>query len=150
MMFNVADAATIEAGVARQELSIQFDQVIPKPFCAAGPGSFVYVNGIVEVVQTVRVTPSGNLLSRFRARGTLSLTPVNPATSPPTPLGEPYVAKIRENQRSIVTDRHSLVAHLQFQTELPGTGPDRGRLKSVLNVGPGHSSHSSLEITCDP
>jgi hypothetical protein len=150
MAFNVARARALEAGIARRQFTIPFDQVIPKPFCAPGAGSFLYVQGSVEVDQRVRVTPSGTLRSTFQARGTLELTPVDPTTQPPTPLGETYAARVRETQRSVVTNSSSLVSHLQVQAELPRKGSDRGRLKSVLRVGPGGSTGSSLEIQCDP
>ena len=96
----------------------------------------------------VRVTPSGNFHSSFRARGTLELTPVNPSTVPPTPIGETYVARVLEVQHSVATDRHTLVSHLQIQAELPPTGADRGRLMSVIRVGPGSSSGSELTVQC--
>ncbi len=146
--FNLVNAATISAGVATREFTIEFGQVIPKPFCAPGPGSFLYVSGPVEVRQTVRVTPSGNLHSSFMARGTLELTPVNPSTLPPTPIGKTYVARVLEVQHSVATDRHTLVSHLQIQAELPPMGADRGRLMSMLRVGPGSSAGSDLTVQC--
>ncbi len=94
------------------------------------------------------MTPSGNLLSRFVARGTLELTPVDPSTMPPTPIGETYVARVNELQQSVATDHHTLVSHLQIQAELPPKGADRGRLMSMLRVGPGSSSGSDLTVRC--
>jgi hypothetical protein len=146
-ILNVAGAAVVEHGVVRQELTIDFDQVIPKPFCASGPGYYLYVNGPVDLVQVVRVTPGG-LQSLFRAAGTLALTPVDPSISPPAPVGETYKAQVRQRGSSSVSDEGTLVSDWGLQLELPPEGPYRGKLVTRLHVGPGSSQFSELTIEC--
>ena len=143
----MAQAAAVETGVARQELTIEFDQVIPKPFCASGPGDFLYVNGPVELVQVIRVTPGG-LRSFFRAAGVLEITPVDPSQQPPAPIGPTYQAQVQQRGSAFVGDDGTLVSNWGLQLELPPTGPYRGRLVTRLHVGPGSSSFSELTVEC--
>jgi hypothetical protein len=126
---------------------LQFDQVIPKPFCAAGPFDYLYVNGPIRFSQRVIVSGSGNYISQFHGQGRLELTPVNPLTSPPTPIGATFHALVNEHYRNIVTDRTTMVSNLQFQIMLPPTAPFRGRLNVSLSVGPAGASYT-LDITC--
>lgn len=136
--------------VARQEFVIQFDQVIPKPFCSSGEFDFILVQGPVDFRQQVVLTRSGNFVSQFQARGHLNVTPVNPLTDPPTPIGETYRAKVVEHHKGIVTDEVTFASSFQMQIEIPSSGPFRGRLLATLHVGPGGSNRYSLDVRCLP
>ncbi|MCI0330507.1 MAG: hypothetical protein L0196_06085 [candidate division Zixibacteria bacterium] len=149
-LLNLAGSIEGQPVVAKQDFVIQFDQVIPKPFCASGPFDFIYVKGPVRLSQTVVMSPSGTFTSQFEAQGNLELTPVDPSTSPPTPIGETYQAVVNEQHKSVVTNELTLVSSFQMRTEIPPTGPFRGQLIAELSVGPGESSRYSLEVTCLP
>jgi hypothetical protein len=149
-VLNLAQSVGGQPVVARQDFVIQFDQVIPKPFCTSGPFDYIYVKGPVSLSQTVVMSPSGNFTSQFQAQGNLELTPVDPSTNPPTPIGETYRAVVNEHHKGIVTDNQTLVSSFQMRTEIPATGPFRGQLLAELNVGPGGSSKYSLEVKCEP
>lgn len=149
-LLNLAESVNGQPVVAKQDFVIDFDQVIPKPFCSSGPFDFVYVKGPVRLSQTVVMTQAGNFISQFQAQGTLDLTPVNPTTNPPTSIGETYQAVINEHHKSVVTDEETLVSSFQLRAEVPPAGPFRGRLLARLNVGPGGSNHYSLEVKCEP
>ncbi|UCC80436.1 MAG: hypothetical protein JSW64_03480 [Candidatus Zixiibacteriota bacterium] len=134
--------------VARQELTVNFNQVIPKPFCAGGQYQYVYVTGPVDLNQTVQVLPNGNITSRFRAHGRLDITPVDPSTTPPTPIGETYRAVVSERHRGIVTNGVTLISSFRMQMEIPPSGPFHGRLVSWMEIGPNGHSGYELEIEC--
>jgi hypothetical protein len=136
--------------VTTQEYTIQFDQVIPKPFCSGDGFEYLYVTGPIRLTQRTIVTRSGNYLSLFHAHGRLDLTPVDPSTSPPTALAPTYTAVINQNDRAHVNDHVSSVASVMLQIEVPPSGPFRGRLKVVLKVGPGSSTVYDLEVQCVP
>ena len=147
-VLNVAEDFGWNPEVARQSLTINFDQVIPKPFCSGDSIEYIYVEGPVDLNQTVRIPHSGNLVSHFRAHGRLDITPVDISTTPPTPIGETYRAVVNEHHRGIITNEVTLVSSFQLQVEIPPSGPFRGRLISRLEVGPhGHSSYV-LEVEC--
>lgn len=145
-ILNVAETVEGAPLVARQDFVIQFDQVIPKPFCSSGTSGFVLVQGPVRLRQQVVVSASGNFVSQFHAQGHLDVTPVDPATSAPT--GETYRARVVEHHRGIVTDEVTLVSSFQMQIEIPPSGSERGRLTIGLHVGPAQASHHSLDIQC--
>lgn len=147
--FNVAGVVDGTPGVARQDFTIQFSQVIPKPFCATGPFDYVFVQGPVHLRQQVVLTPSGNYSSSFTADGHLDVTPVNPLTDPPTPIGETYRALVNEHHRSVVTDDVTLTSSFQLRILLPPGAPMHGRLQVDLQVGPGGSSRSQARISCN-
>jgi hypothetical protein len=143
LVLNVADAADVQAGIARQERVVEFDQVIPKPFCMEGPLDYLYVTGPVNMRQQVHVTPSGNFVSQFKAVGHLELTPINPLTGE---TGTPYRAHVNEHHKGIHTDEVQLTSQLQIQALLkPGSGE---RFVSRLNVAPGSADLASLEVRC--
>src|SRR5688500_1602401 len=120
-VFSLANVPQAEAVVARREFTIQFNQMIPKPFCASGPFDYLRVHGPVLVKQTVNVTPAGNYISRSHATGSLDLTPVNPLTG--QVLGETYRAQINDIARTMITDNVDLTTNLSLQMMIPPTGP---------------------------
>jgi hypothetical protein len=138
--------------IARQRLEIQFNQVIPKPFCASGPYDFLDVQGPVTLRQHVVVTPSGTYHSQFHAVGMLSLQPltVDLSTGGLVPSGTPYRAHVNEHVKGILTDRVTLASQFVLRAEMPPKGPFRGSLRSTLNVAPGGGSHAGLTVRCDP
>jgi len=150
MVLNVAAGRSGAPGVAIQEFDIQFGQVIPKPFCASGPFDFLYVQGPVHVRLLTILTPADNYISSFHAVGRLDLTPVNPLTDPPTPIGATYEAQVNQIQHGILTDRVKRASSLMLQLMIPPTGPFRGRLVVRLDVGPGGVTRSSAEARCEP
>jgi hypothetical protein len=130
-----------------QDFVIEFDQVLPKPFCASGPYDLIYVQGPVRLRQKVVYTPSGNFISQFHANGHLNLTPVDFSGNP---TGETYKALVNEHHKGIVTDHVTLASSFQMQIEIPKKGPFRGQLLVHLNVGPGNSSDYDMSVKCYP
>lgn len=149
-VLNVTSNRSAPPGVVTQEFDIAFGQVIPKPFCASGPFDFLYVQGPVHLRQVTILTPSGNYVSSFHAHGRLDLTPVNPLTDPPTPVGAAYEAQVNQIQHGILTDRVTRASSLLLQFEIPSLGPFRGRLMVRLAVGPGGVTRSAAEASCEP
>jgi hypothetical protein len=141
-LLHLGQAAAVTEGVAAQQFVLQFNQVIPKPFCGAAP---VLVQGPVELSQDVRVVPSGNLTRRFRAHGTLSVTPIDPATG--QPAGPASIARIQDQTHARLTDHlrsldFSRVQHL----ESPNGPPER--LQVDLKVGPHGLTRFSRNERC--
>lgn len=144
---NLTAAPESERSVERFEYTLQFNQIIPKPFCSSGPFDYLRVVGPVEFAQHVVVSSSGNYLSHFRARGTLSLTPVNPLTG--QPIGDSYEARVRANYRNLATENATFASNVDMQVMLANDGPFTGRLVSRLRVGPGVSDVASIDIRCE-
>jgi hypothetical protein len=94
------------------------------------------------------VTPSGNYLSNYRASGHLDITPVNPLTSPPTPVGETYRAVIADRDRGIVTDQVTLASRFVIRIAVPPRTPLRGAMYLNVHVGPEGLTRVQLEMRC--
>jgi hypothetical protein len=134
-----------DATIDRQDFVVNFNQVIPKPFCAAGPLDYVLVQGPIDFRQQVVVTPSGSYVSQFHAGGRLVLTPINPLTGE---RGESYEAVVNERHHGMMTDNRTLAAQLQMQLLLPSSSPFGGRLKISLHVGTGGAYFYSADVDC--
>ena len=146
-LVHLANAPTVERTVERQEFTLDFNQVIPKPFCGAG---YVHAEGPIQMVRQLVVTGSGNYLTHFHAKGTLVITPWDPTVNPPTgaPTGEPaYTANVSEKDRSLVTDQHTMVANAQMQIMLPDA-PGRGSLMMSFMVGPQGATNFDFAVNC--
>jgi hypothetical protein len=149
-ILRLAESVKSSGEVGKQDFTINFEQVIPKPFCSSDDFAYLFVEGPVHLRQTVVMTASGNFISQFHAEGHLNLTPVDPTTDPPTPIAPPYRAVVNEHHKGIVTDNATMASSFQMQIEIPASGPFRGRLMVKLNVGPGKSSQASLDVKCLP
>jgi hypothetical protein len=121
------------AGERTQAFTIEYGQVIPKPFCATTPFDLVLVQGPVSLTKTVR--PSGNgLISEFHASGRIAVTPIDAGTGQPS--GAQYFAEIRDDQTTSLDDGGSRILGSLMRIELPpGGSPERGRLSAMLRVG---------------
>jgi hypothetical protein len=131
--------------VDRQEFVVNFNQIIPKPFCASGPLDYILVQGPIDFRQQIVVSASGNYHSQFHAHGRLLLTPINPLTGQ---TGESYEAIVNERHHGMVTDNRTLAAQLQMQVLLPSNAPFGGRLKISLHVGTGGAYFYSADVDC--
>jgi hypothetical protein len=147
-VFTVASPAAITAGVAESEFTIMFGQVIPKPFCASGPLDFVRVDGPVLLKQTVSVTAGGDYAMQADIHGRLLVTPVDPRTSPPAPIGEAYDAEVVERYEAMITDDDAYASMFQMRALLPVGDPFGGRLQTNLRVGAGGSTDFVQTIRC--
>jgi hypothetical protein len=130
-----------------QHFVINFDQVIPRPFCA-GAGEFLHAQGPVDLRKDVRVNPTGALVSEFQASGHLTLTPVDPSTG--TPIGQPYDAEVSDHQVTRYDDGGGQIEGIAMQRELPQNVAGRGSKRVRLKVGPGAIAQYDQDIDCHP
>lgn len=147
-VLNVAQHVDWVPFQKNQHITLNLGQVIPKPFCAGGEYEYVYVEGPINMSQVSRLTRRGEYITDFLATGRVNLTPVDPSTNPPTPLGETYEARIRQVQYTDLTNRNSIGYFFILQREIPADGPYRGYLVSEMRIGPGHSNHYAINIDC--
>jgi hypothetical protein len=143
--FELAGNAPPASGT-EQQFVIEFDQIIPRPFCATGPGDVLHVRGPVALHKSVRINPAGVLTSEFLATGRLQLTPVDPTTGAPT--GVSYQAEVRDHQVTGFDDDGSRVEGEAVQMELPQGTTGRGRKSVRLKVGPAGVTLFDQDITC--
>jgi len=149
MMFDLERSVDVVPGDDVESFVVTWNQVVPKPFCSQGPSSYVLVQGPLTLQQRAGIDASGEYKSDFSASGTLQLTPVNPLTSPATPIESSYSVEVQEIHTGTLTDGMSKAYMFQLQRELPSEGPYRGTLRSQLRVGPTQeASKYQLDIDC--
>jgi hypothetical protein len=98
-ILNLASRIKARPTITNKEYVVQFDQVVPKPFCSAGPSDYIYVYGPITITEMIEFSAGGNYQATFHAKGELSVTPVNPVTG--EPLAEPYTARVWETHNSV-------------------------------------------------
>jgi hypothetical protein len=109
-----------------QSFTIEFNQLIPKPFCAATEQA-VHGEGALHFSKRVTVQPDGRQVSEIRVDGELTVTPV-------LPPGQPYRAQVGEFHRTWLTaDAHSVLWQQQ-QILLPARTGDRGNYRLNFHV----------------
>ena len=135
-------------GELTQSFPIEYDQVIPRPFCAAAPTDLVRVRGPVTLRKSVGLSPSGELTSEFHADGRLEVTPIDPSTGQPS--GSAYDAEIQENQTTWADDHGSRVRGHLLRIELPAGQAGHGRLSVVLDVNSAGAADFRRTESCNP
>jgi hypothetical protein len=132
IILNLVDRAPRVVESRVQDFVVQFDQVIPKPFCASGPDDYVYVYGPVHLVQTTTLGDNGVYRSNFRAEGELTVTPINPLTG--EPVGETLTAEVFEHHDACYFDAYQRASGLVWQHLMPDSVDGSGRLFTRLVV----------------
>jgi hypothetical protein len=147
-IISLAGRAADVPGDRDQAFTIEYDQVIPKPFCASSPLDLVRVRGPVSLRKTVRL--AGNrLTSEFHADGRIAITPIDGSTGQPS--GAEYFAEVRDNQTTSLDELGTRILASQTRTELPpGGSAERGRLSVMLRVGADGVGDYRHDERCDP
>jgi len=142
--FVLAGRAPAVAPTAHQELTLTYGQVIPKPFCSAGPTDFLLVQGPVTLIQDV--SASGGFRMTFRARGELSAVPFDIFTGQPS--GDPLKAVVLEQDQGYLDDHLSEIRGLIEQGISPERNPAAGRLRVTIAVGTERPAEYDRRETC--
>lgn len=144
--FVLAGQAPAAAPQTSQRMTIQFNQVVPKPFCSAGPFDYLVVQGPVELEQEVETLAGGEVRQSFSANGSLLATPFDPITG--LPDGQAFRAEVSERQDSRASDEGGRVAGMQHQQLLPAGLPGAGSLIIKFKVAPGQDPSFDRTVSC--
>jgi len=107
-----------------QSFTIQFHQVIPKPFCSGGPADFFMVDGPVEVTKHVELE-GGHYSYRSDLSGALTATPIGG--------GDSFPVRVQDMQNGFING-----AHASVNASVKRIAPEDGGseiLMQFLNVG---------------
>ncbi len=132
VIFNLAGSVPVAPDNRVLDFVINFDQVIPMPFCSDG-GEYVYVNGPVHLFQTVTISNSGTYTMQFRASGDLSITPVNPITG--EAIGPTVPAMVRERHTAYLSNNSARASIMLFQIIDPESEDEAKWIFKKLRVG---------------
>jgi hypothetical protein len=133
--FRLAGRAPTIAPVTSQREVVQFNQLIPKPFCAQDPFDYLLVQGAVTLEQEIRTGTGGEVRQTFRAHGSLEALPFDVFTGMPGALA--FRAEVSERQDSRAGDDGGEVSGKQHKMLLPSSWEGAGSLTITLKVAPG-------------
>ena len=128
--------------IARQTVEIDFDQVIPRPFCTEDGQDALLVRGPVTLDRQVVYTAGGTLVMQYHAKGHLDVQVVAPEPS------EPYRALVNQHGRGVMTDIQEMVNDIQLRMEIRPGGGERGQLMLNVRVGPDGAGAVSASVSC--
>ena len=144
MVFNVAAAPTPRPGRTDTHLTINFNQVLPKPFCPGPLDAYVHVFGTLDLHETVTITRRGTYFRHFTADAQgLAVTPINPFTGQPT--GPTEFGDATERHTGILSNRIDLLG-LRGEQFLETAAGSEGYTERLL-VGSGFEYYKYVE-TC--
>jgi hypothetical protein len=148
-ILQLENAPALAAGTFNERFTIEFGQVIPKPFCSAGPLDWVYVTGPVQFDKTATVDGLGNYQYVAEASGRLTVTPVDITTNPPTPVGTPFTARVRDQQEGFLTPRSEAVSASARRITREADGSEM--LLTILKVAsPGADHYKAITRCLEP
>jgi hypothetical protein len=148
VILNLASRIQAAPTVTNKEYVVQFDQVVPKPFCSLEPSGYVYVYGPITITEMIEFSAGGNYQATFHAKGELSVTPVNPVTG--EPLAEPYTARVWETHNSVFNKGVASGASLRYQALTPFSVPGSGWFFERFRVSSNGGNGYQLITRCEP
>jgi hypothetical protein len=132
-ILNLASKALGHPDHRVQDFVLNYDIVMPRPFCTQGEYDYVHVTGPVHLRQIVNYTAGGVYTMNFTADGNLNVTPVDPTNG--QPIGETCNARATEVHNSMLSDRSSNASGMMFQIIMPSNEPGGGWIYNRLMVG---------------
>ena len=97
--------------------------------------------------QEVSLNGEGILRTNFHARGSLQVTPIDPTTTPPTPVAPTYQAKVSQAQTAVFGNRQERLSEIVEQRELP-PALGRGSLRTKLTIAREGRTAFEQRIVC--
>ncbi|PKK83634.1 MAG: hypothetical protein CVT49_07715 [candidate division Zixibacteria bacterium HGW-Zixibacteria-1] len=146
LVINILGALPPVSNVYVQDFIINYGQVVPRPFCSSGPMDYVYVEGPVQMTQTVKVAHDGSYAMDFQASGTLTVIPFDPINM--VPIGDPLTAEVRETHAGRMNEWGEWSSSVVYQKLMPVTEPGSGRLFKWLHVGTGDRDGFMASVWC--
>jgi hypothetical protein len=97
-MFDLVAAAPLVPGSTTRTVTVTYDQLVPRPYCATGPGDWLLVSGPVEFALTAALGNDGRYSCQTSYAGVLLATPMDMSGGQPVPVGPPFKAQVFGNQ----------------------------------------------------
>jgi hypothetical protein len=104
--------------------TLQFSQIIPKPFCSDSPFDYLLVEGPVSLRKVVRISAQGSYAYDAAIRGQLTATPVDVTQNPPVPAGEPFKVTASDVQHGFISASDARVS-MQGKRIIIGNGAEK-------------------------
>jgi hypothetical protein len=93
-VFTLTGQAPLVPGTWTHMVSLEYDQVVPKPFCSSGPYDYILITGPITFTMTATLDARGGYRVSNDYVGELVATPLDVTQRPPAPAGTPYTARV--------------------------------------------------------
>ena len=133
------------ADIREESFTLQFSQIIPKPFCSDSPFDFLLVEGPVSLRKTVRVSGQGRYAYDATIRGQLTATPIDVTQNPPVPAGAPFKVTASDVQHGFISADDARVS-MQGKRIVIGNGAEKQFIR--LEVHEHGTNHFSADVKC--
>ena len=145
VVLRLASAPALTEGTVDSDFVIQFGQVIPKPFCAAGTTGYLFASGPIAVHMQSGIV-DGNFESTTTSTGTLTLVEFNPFSR--QPVSAPYQGAVSETTSIKLTDGAAWVDFFSTREETPDNGTTRGIRIETLRAREHGLDFYNVDISC--
>jgi len=108
-LFRLAFAAPLVPGAWDDSVTLNYNQLVPRPFCSQGPGDYLLVTGPLEFTASSQLLPDGSFTSRNAFIGVLEAVPVDVSTGVPVVLGPAFRARVSGHSNVSLTDLNARV-----------------------------------------
>jgi len=125
--------------------TLQFSQIIPKPFCSDSPFDYLLVEGPVSLRKVVRTTSHGSYAYDAEIRGQLTATPVDVTQSPPVPAGDSFKVTASDVQHGFISAEDARVS-MQGKRIIIGGGAEKQFIR--LEVHEHGTNDYSVAVKC--
>jgi hypothetical protein len=148
-LLELSGKAPLAIGTTSFDLTLQFGQLVPRPFCNGGPLDYVYVEGPVTLNRTSIQAEDGTYSYTDNYQGRLRVTPMDVTVNPPVPMGDSFDAVVSGNQSGqILGNEFVVTAHdRRIAPEAGGIGAQRSRLRVGSS---GDNSWSVIDRCLEP
>ncbi len=93
----LAGEAPLVPGAWSRTVNLEYNQVVPKPFCSSGPYDYILITGPITFTLTASLDAGGAYRCSNDYVGQLTAQPLDVTVSPPAPSGTPYTARVTGN-----------------------------------------------------
>ncbi len=98
-LLDLVTPAPVVSDEWTQSLTVQYEQVVPRPYCSDGPGDYLYITGPVSFSLTTAVSAAGEYTGEVDYAGVLEALPVDVSGGTPVPIGNPFKAQVHGRQQ---------------------------------------------------
>jgi len=138
-MLHLARHADPVTGTRTQSFTLQYQQVIPKPFCSEAPADWLLVTGPVVFTGLHTADGQGGFTYSSSLSGQLMAQAVDLSSNPPKPVGAPFPVQIEDRQSGVLDATSATVTGRATRLAIEGGGSEFRR--SDLRVSSRGATH---------
>ncbi len=122
-LLDLVTPAPVPPGNWAQTLTVQYNQVVPRPYCSDGPGDYLYITGPVSFSLNTAVSAAGEYTGEVVYAGVLEAVPVDVSGGTPVPIGYPFKARVHGLQQGLLGVTGGWIDALDAKVTLEEAGP---------------------------